>query len=94
MLSPMPEIGAYDAKTHLSKLLERVRRGERFVITKHGRPIAELGPVTVRDPDSIRAALSRLRKGREALARRGVRLSQLVGKGESLRDLAHKGHRS
>ena len=91
---PMPEIGAYDAKTHLPKLLERVRRGERFVITKHGRPVAELGPVTVRDPEAIRKALGRLRKGREALARRGVRLSQLTRKGESLRDLAHKGHRS
>ena len=90
---PMPEIGAYDAKTHLPELLERVRRGERFVITKHGRPVAELGPVTVRDPVSIRKTLDRARKGREALAKRGVRLSQIVSKGESLRDLSHKGHR-
>lgn len=90
----MPEIGAYDAKTHLPKLLERVRRGERFVITKHGRPIAELGPVAVRDPEGVRKALSRLRSGREKLARRGFKLSQLLGKGESLRDLAHKDHRS
>ena len=90
----MPEIGAYDAKTHLPKLLERVQRGERFVITKHGRPVAELGPVTVRDPESILKALERLRTGREALARRGVRLSRLLRRGESLRGLAHKGHRS
>lgn len=90
----MPEIGAYDAKTHLPKLLERVRRGERFVITKHGRPVAELGPVTVTDPESVRRALGRLRSGREALARRGLRLSQLLGKGETIRDLSHKGHRS
>src|SRR5208282_5056244 len=34
----MPEeIGAYEAKTHLAALLERVARGERFTITKHGR---------------------------------------------------------
>lgn len=91
---PVPLIGAYDAKTHLPKLLERVRRGERFVITKHGRPVAELGPVVVRDPESIRMALEQLRRGREALARRGVRVSRLLQKGESLRDLAHKGHRS
>jgi prevent-host-death family protein len=90
----MPEIGAYDAKTHLPKLLERVRRGERFVITKHGRPVAELGPVTVRDPASIRNALERLRRGREALARRGLRVSKLLRKGERLRDLAHRGHRA
>lgn len=90
----MPEIGAYDAKTHLPKLLERARRGERFIITKHGRPVAELGPVAARDQESIAKALRRLRKGREALARRGVRLSQVLGKGESLRDLAHRGHRA
>lgn len=90
----MPEIGAYDAKTHLPKLLERVRRGERFVITKHGRPIAELGPVSVRDPGALHEALVRLREGRESLARKGLRLSQLRAKGESLRDLAHRGHRS
>lgn len=94
MATDMPEIGAYDAKTHLPKLLERVRRGERFVITKHGRPVAELGPVKAHDPESARDVLERLRKGREALAKRGMRLSQLLGKGESLRDLAHKGHRS
>ncbi len=94
MLAHMPEIGAYDAKTHLPKLLERVRRGERFIITKHGRPVAELGPVTARDPKSIAKALRQLREGREALARRGVRLSRILRKGESLRDLAHRGHRA
>ena len=89
----MAEIGAYDAKTHLPKLLERVQKGERFVITKHGRPVAELGPVTARDPRAARAALARMRRGREALAKRGMRLRDLLGKDESLRGLAHRGHR-
>ena len=34
----MDQVGAYEAKTHLPRLLERVRRGERIVITKHGVP--------------------------------------------------------
>jgi Antitoxin Phd_YefM, type II toxin-antitoxin system len=38
----MPAIGVYEAKTHLPNLLERVRKGERFVITRHGQPVAEL----------------------------------------------------
>lgn len=38
------EVGAYEAKTHLPKLLERVARGERITITKHGKPIATLVP--------------------------------------------------
>jgi len=39
------EIGAFEAKTHLPKLIEKVRQGASFVITRHGNPIAELIPV-------------------------------------------------
>lgn len=37
-------IGAFEAKTRLSELLERVRHGQCFLITKRGRPVAELRP--------------------------------------------------
>ena len=39
------EIGSFEAKTRLSELLERVGRGEVYVITKRGRPVAELRPL-------------------------------------------------
>ena len=39
------EIGAFEAKTRLSELLERVDRGQVYIITKRGRPVAELRPV-------------------------------------------------
>jgi len=87
------EIGAYEAKTHLPRLLERVLKGERFVITKHGRPVAELGPVVGRDSPTIRRALAELRASRKRLAKQGVTLADLVGPGGRLRDLAHEGHR-
>jgi len=89
----MSEIGAYEAKTHLPKLLERVEKGERFVITRHGRAVAELGPVGKLDEKNIRRAIGDLRSLRDELARRGVRLRDLLRKGETVRDLAHKGHR-
>ena len=38
------EIGAFEAKTHLSALLAQVARGRTFVIMRHGRPVAELRP--------------------------------------------------
>ncbi len=38
------EVGTFHAKTHLSELLERVRRGERITITKHGVAVAVLVP--------------------------------------------------
>ena len=37
-------IGAFEAKTHLSALLEKVQMGQVFCITKRGRPVAELRP--------------------------------------------------
>lgn len=89
----MSEIGAYEAKTHLPKLLERVQKGERFVITRHGRPVAELTPVADRDATRIRLAIGELRSVRKTLACRGVRLKDVLRSGESLRDLAHEGHR-
>lgn len=42
----MKTVGAFDAKTHLSNLLEQVARGESFLITKRGKPIASLTPVS------------------------------------------------
>lgn len=38
------KVNIHDAKTHLSKLLERVMSGEEIVITKAGKPIARLIP--------------------------------------------------
>jgi prevent-host-death family protein len=37
-------LGAFDAKTRLSELLDRVEAGEVIVITRHGAPIATLQP--------------------------------------------------
>ena len=34
-----------DAKTHLSRIIARVERGERIVIARAGKPVAELRPV-------------------------------------------------
>ena len=38
-------VNIHEAKTHLSRLLERVERGERVVIARAGRPIAVLVPI-------------------------------------------------
>ena len=89
----MADIGAYDAKTHLPKLLERVEKGERFVITRHGKPVAELIPVAARDTAAIAHAIAEVRAVRQRLARRSVRLRDALGKSKTWRDLAHEGHR-
>ena len=38
-------VNIHQAKTHLSKLLERVANGELIVIAKAGKPIALLSPI-------------------------------------------------
>lgn len=42
------QVNIHEAKTHFSKLLARVRKGEEVVIAKAGTPIARLVPVTER----------------------------------------------
>ena len=39
------EVGAYEAKTHLPRLLERVKQGATITIAKHGTPVARLVPI-------------------------------------------------
>ncbi len=38
----MLNIGAFEAKTTLGNLLDRVERGEEVLITRHGKPVAQL----------------------------------------------------
>ena len=38
----MTTVGSYEAKTHLSQLLDRVSRGEKILITRRGQPLAML----------------------------------------------------
>jgi prevent-host-death family protein len=74
------DIGAYEAKTHLSALLERVARGEHFTITKHGRPIARLVPVERISPDRRREAVERLKRFAEGHTL-DVPVKQLINEG-------------
>lgn len=79
----MHQVGAFEAKTHLPELLERVRGGERIVITKHGMPVAELVPVSkTGKPD-----LKKLYKEMTAF-RNGRRLGK-----DSIRNLMEEGRR-
>ena len=44
-------VGAFDAKTHLAALLDRVEAGEVVTITRHGKVVARLVPATAPVPD-------------------------------------------
>jgi len=57
-------VNIHDAKTHLSRLLERVAAGEEIVIAKAGRPVARLVPIekAARKPGRLKG---RIRIGRD-----------------------------
>jgi len=60
------EIGAYEAKTRFSQLLDEVLAGHVITILRHGTPVARLTPVTPSvqsDPDDIVEAFRQARKG-------------------------------
>jgi prevent-host-death family protein len=65
-------IGAFDAKTHLSELLDRVETGETLTIARRGRAVAHLVPVADAGQARATEAAARLR-----LLRRGATLGGL-----------------
>jgi len=55
-------VNVHEAKTHFSKLLERIANGEEIVIAKAGRPVARLtgyvpAATTVREPGSMKGQI-------------------------------------
>lgn len=67
----MATYGVAEAKNNFTHLLEQAEGGERIVITRHGKPVAELRAVTperaVPSPEQRRAAMDKLREMRESL---------------------------
>ena len=79
----MDQIGAYEAKTHLPRLLDRVARGESLTITRHGKPVARLVPVAG-DRARAKEAAARIVERRKHLKR--APLADLIA-------TIHEGHR-
>ena len=77
----METIGAYEAKTHLPKLLERVMKGERITITKHGIPVAVLQPPPALRKTEPKKVIAELRKFRENQTLKGLSLRDMIEEG-------------
>jgi len=62
----MIKVGAFEAKTQFSALLEKVESGEEVLITRHGKPVARLSKAetaSLADIDAAIAEIKQLRKG-------------------------------
>lgn len=79
----MIEVGASEARTHLSELLDRVSNGERIITTRHGTPVAALTPLSGRDPGSSEEVVAALRAFRVGRRLDGLSLREIIDEGRS-----------
>lgn len=84
----MSEIGASEARTHLPQLLARGRKGERFVITKNGNPVAELIPFRKRDQEKIRGAIEDLKAFQKAHSLDGLSVREIIEEGRKMKAIS------
>lgn len=50
----MLTVNIHEAKTHLSRLIERAMRGDGFVIAKAGKPLVKVVPLDTQEPGSAK----------------------------------------
>jgi prevent-host-death family protein len=77
----METVGAFEAKTHLGELLDRVARGESVTITRHGKPVAQLvptPPAQERDRADVIRDLLDFSKGRKL---EGMSIREMIDEG-------------
>lgn len=80
----MAEVTAYEAKTHLPRLLRAVERGESVTITRHGKPVARLVPVENQRRAEVAEAIERIKALRRRLPK--VPLDEILA-------ARHEGHK-
>jgi prevent-host-death family protein len=91
-------VSAYDAKTHLPNLIARAEKGERFIITRHGQPVAQLIPIDPENSELMESSLAAVAKLRKRLNAKGITLENITKSVTSdhkmtIKEMAHDGHR-
>ena len=77
----MEKIGSYEAKIHLPKLLKRVAKGEKIIITKQGIPVATLQAPETGPQRSKGEVVADLREFRRAHRLDGVAMREMIEEG-------------
>jgi prevent-host-death family protein len=68
----MIKVGAFEAKTQFSALLDKVEKGEDVVITRHGKPVARLVKADAASLEEVDAAIARIKARREGVTTGGL----------------------
>ena len=69
----MTTVSAYEAKTHLPRLIRAAERGETVIITRHGKPVAQIGPVKDQRRADIAQVIERMKRARTQRPRVSVK---------------------
>lgn len=78
----MKQVGAFEAKSRLGQLLDRVEAGEEVVITRRGKAVARLVPPSmVFDRERSRRAAQRIREMRKGETLGGLAIKDLISEG-------------
>lgn len=78
----MATVGAYEAKTHFSELLERAANGEEITITRRGETVAKLVPAKPRySKEEIEAACRRMDERAASMSLGGLKIKDLINEG-------------
>ena len=59
------EIGAFEAKTQFSRILEKTEQGADFIITRRGKPVAKIIPFPQEEEMTFREAVEQLKEMRK-----------------------------
>lgn len=81
----MEVVGSFEAKTHLAQLLRKVESGSTIRISQHGRPVADLVPISKKVPSDAAHAVSLMK----AFAQNATTLK----KGASIKELIEFGRK-
>jgi prevent-host-death family protein len=80
----MIEIGAFEAKNKLSHLLDLAEKGEEIIITRHGKQVARLLPITKPfDRDAALRAVEDIKKMRKGLRLSDAEIKEFINEGRS-----------
>jgi prevent-host-death family protein len=81
----MPTVGAFEAKTKLSELLDKVAAGQEITITRRGEPVAKLVPVkpvgSKKEIEALIEEIKRTRKGQDRGRLPGTSIKELINAG-------------
>ena len=77
----MERIGTHEAKTRLSELLAKVRKGQEFLITNRGEPVARLSPASKLNQSQIRLAIKEIREIQSRNRLNGLKIRDMIDEG-------------